>query len=261
MARRIQSVFTGYVSKKVLLTILLPLSIAFYFGTLIVAAHFFPLPYDWTVRAMSNLGSPRDNPGLYWLPCLGLVMSSVLALPFAGYVERRLRAITPRLARTACVAFALACVLLLLTGIAPQHVVPVIGWKRMHEFLARSSAVAFFTGMVCCCVCALRDRFRVFGGQRSLGTALPCYWGYATLLPVGGLAIMGALHFLGHQMGQAWAEQARLFFQHTMLWHLAFWEWIGSMMIFLFMVVTVLLLPEEIKPTAAIPASMRRDGS
>jgi hypothetical protein len=262
MTRNVQRVFAGHVSKTVLLTIFLPFSIASFFGTVIVAAFFFPVPYDWSVRAMSNLASPRDNPSAYWLPCLGLATSAVLALPFAGYLERRLRGITPRLARTAGVAFALACVLLLLTGLVPQQVLPVFGWHRMHEFLARGSAAAFFTGMICCCVCALGDRFRVFGGQRSLGTALSYYWGWATLLPLGCVAVIGVLHFLGHVADQAWAEQARQSFRHTILWHLAFWEWIGSVLFFMFMVVTVLLLPEGTKaPAVILPARELRDRS
>ena len=262
MTLKVQRVFAGHVSKKVLLTMLLPLSIASFFGTLIVAALFFPVPYDWSVRAMSNLASPRDNPGAYWLPCLGLATSAVLALPFAGYLEQRLRGITPRLARAAGVAFALAFVFLLLTGIVPQQVLPVFGWHRTHEFLARSSAAAFFIGMLCCWVCAFRDRFRVFGGQRSLGTALSYYWGCVTLLPVGCVASIGALQFLGHQADQAWAEQARQSFRHTILWHLAFWEWIGSVLFFMFMVVTVLLLPEGTKvPSMILPARVQRDRS
>jgi hypothetical protein len=250
--------FTGHVSKTVLLTMLLPLSIASFFGTVIVAAFYFPVSYEWTVRTMSKLGSPRDNPGIYWLPCLGLVASAVLALPFAGYVEQRLRGITPSFARAAGVAFALAYVLLLLTGIVPQAIVPVFGWRRMHEFLVRSSAAVFFIGMLCCCVCAFRDRFRFFGGQRSLGTALSHYWGWTTLLPVGCAAIIGALQFLGHQMDQAWAEQARQSFRHTIMWNVAFWEWVGSVIFFMFMVVTVLLLPEGIKTPAVLPVRERQ---
>jgi hypothetical protein len=257
MPRRIQRVLAGCVSKKALLTMLLPLSIASYFGTVIVAAFFFPVPYHWSVRAISNLASPRDNPGAFWLPCLGLVASSLLALPFAGYVEQRLRGITPRLARAAGVAFALACVLLLLTGLVPQQANPAFGWERMHEFFARSSAAAFFIGMLCCCLCAFRDRFQVFGGQRFLGATLSHYWGWATLLPVGCVAIIGTLQFLGHQADQAWAEQVRQSFRHTVLWHVAFWEWIGSVIVFMFMVVTVLLLPEGIKAPAALPVRVQ----
>jgi hypothetical protein len=257
MAQRIHRVFAGCVSKKALLTMLLPLSIASYFGTVVAAAFFFPVPYHWSVRAISNLASPRDNPDAFWLPCLGLVASSLLALPFAGYVEQRLRGITPRLARAAGVAFALACVLLLLTRLAPQQANPEFGWERMHEYFARSSAAAFFIGMLCCCVCAFRDRFQVFGGQRCLGATLSHYWGWATLLPVGCVAIIGTLQFLGHQADQAWAEQVRQSFRHTVMWHVAFWEWIGSVIVFMFMVVTVLLLPEGIKAPAGLPVRVQ----
>jgi hypothetical protein len=255
MTRRIQQIFAGHVSKMVLLTVLLPLSIASFFGTVIAAAYYFPVPYHWSTRTISNLTSPRDNPGAYWLPCLGLAASAVLALPFAGYVERRLRGIMPRLARVTGATFALAFVLLLFTGIIVQQwVLPVFGWHRMHEFFARGSAGAFSLGMLCCCACAVVDRSRGLGGQQSLGTSLSYYWGWVTLVPVGGVAIIGTLQFLGHQVDQAWAEQAREFFRHTAMWHLAFWEWIGSVMFFAFMVITVLLLPEGIKaPVVIIP--------
>jgi len=254
MTWKIRRVFAGHVSKTVLLTVLLPFSIASFFGTVIAAAFFFPVPYHWSVRAISDLASPRDNPNAFWLPCLGLVLSSVLALPFAGYVEQRLRGITPRLARVAGVAFVLACVLLLLTGLVPEQVAPMFGWRQMHEICVRSSAVAFFTGMLCCCLCAFRDRFRIFGGQRLLGDTLSHYWRWATLLPVGCVAIVGALQFLGHEANQAWAEHARQSFRHTIMWNIAFWEWIGSVIVFTFMVVTVLLLPVGIKPPATVHA-------
>jgi hypothetical protein len=155
-------------------------------------------------------------------------------------------------------AFAFAFVLLLLADIAvTQQVRPLFGWDGMHEFLARDAALAFCIGMFCCCVCAFRDRFRVFGGQRSLGMALSYYWGWATLLPVGCAAIVGVLAFLDDQENQAWAQQARETFKHTMMWHLAFWEWMGSVMSFMFMVVTVLLLPEGIKAPAVAPRQLR----
>jgi len=259
MTRRIQMAFAGHVSKTVLLTRLLPLSIASFFGTVIIAAFYFPVPYHWSVRVISKLTSPHDNPDAYWLPCLGFAVSGLLALPFAGYVQRHLCGITPRLARAAGAAFALAFVLLLLTGVVlPQRLMSLSAWHRIHESLARGSAGAFGFGMVCCCICAFSDRFRVFGGQRSLGTALSYYWGWVTLLPVAGALIIGVLVFLGQQADQAWAEQARETFRNTALWHLAFWEWFGSVAFFGFMLVTVLLLPEAIRfPPRTIPRRSR----
>lgn len=250
MLRKIQNVFAGHVSKTMLLTVFLPLSIAIFFGTLVIAAFFPPVPYDWRVRTISSLTSPRDNPDAYWLPSIGIAAAALLLLPFAGYVEQHMRSVTPRVARVARVAFALAFILFLLAALIAQPVHPWFGWKHVHEIIARIAAVAFFLGMLCCSASALMDRFRIFGGQRSLGTGLSYYWVWGTLLPVGCAAIMGTLQFLGHEANQAWAEQARESFRHTMMWRLAFWEWVGAVALFTFVTVTVLLLPERIRSSA-----------
>src|SRR6266536_1919320 len=118
MPRSIQKLLTGHVSKAALLTKLLPLSFASFFGTLITAAFFFPGQYDWRQRVISHLISPRHNPHGYWLPSIGIAAAMLLAWPFADYVEQRLRAITPRIARSAGVAFALGFVLMLLAIVA-----------------------------------------------------------------------------------------------------------------------------------------------
>ena len=54
MVFRVHRFFAGHVSKKALLTLLLPLSIASFFGTIIIAALYFPVPYDWSARAISK---------------------------------------------------------------------------------------------------------------------------------------------------------------------------------------------------------------
>jgi hypothetical protein len=40
------------------------------------------------------------------------------------------------------------------------------------------------------------------------------------------------------------------FFRGTVFWHLAFWEWIGSVAVFLFFAGPVLMLGEQVKETA-----------
>lgn len=242
MLRSIPNFAAGHVSKTALLTKLLPLSFASCFGTLIAAAFLFPARYDWHERVISHLISPRHNPHGYWLPSLGIAAAVLLAWPFAGYVEQRLRPITPRLARAAGVALALGFLLVLLAIVA-QIAQPVLGVRWLHEFLARASAAIFAVGMICCCVCMLKDRLRFLGGQRSLGTALAFCWASLTLLPIGCLAIIGTLMLLGHQADQAWAENARQSFRHTILWQLAFWEWVGAVAAFAFLAVSVLFLP------------------
>ena len=48
---------------------------------------------------------------------------------------------------------------------------------------------------------------------------------------------------LGHQAGQVWAEDLRQSFRHTPLWQLAFWEWIGTGLTYVFLALSVQLLP------------------
>ena len=256
-ARSIQNILTGHVSKTVLLTRLLPLSFASLFGTLIAAAFLFPTGYDWHVHVISDLISPHDNPQGCWLPSIGIMAAMLLVLPFAGYVAQHLRAITPGLARSAGLTFALSFVLMLLT-VAMQLAQPDIGRWWLHEFLARASAGIFSLGMLCCCVCALKDRFRCFGGQGSLPAALAFYWVSLTLLPIGCLASIGALMLLGQQGGQMWAEDLRQSFRHSMLWQLAFWEWIGAGVAFAFLTGSVLLLPVSRRESRKSSASAAR---
>jgi hypothetical protein len=244
MPRLIQRFFSGQVSKTALLTIL-PLSFASFYCTVIAAAICFPERYDWRVRVISNLTSPRDNPELYWLPSLGIVVMALLLFPFAGYVERRLHAIKPRAARSAGVAFAFSFGVLLLAVVA-QLAQPLTGMGWLHEFLARAAAAAFGVGMFCCSACAVKDRLRLFGGQRLLCNALTFSWASLTLLPVVCLAIVGVLVLLGHKADVAWAENLRQSFRNTLFWHLAFWEWAGVLGVTAFLTVSALWLPEPI---------------
>jgi hypothetical protein len=241
-ARSIKNNFAGHVSKTALLTRLLPLSVVSFFGTLIAAAFFLPTAYDWRVRVMSSLTSPRDNPQGCWLALFGIMAAMLLALPFGGYVAQHLHAITPRLARSAGLAFACGFGLMLLALVA-QFAQPVIGLRWLHEFLARAAAGSFIVGTFGCCGCALKDRLRCFGGQASLPGALAFYWLLLTLLPAACLAGFGTLVLLGQHAGLTWAEDFRQSFRHTVFWQLAFWEWLGAVLAFAFLTGSALLLP------------------
>jgi len=241
-ARSFPKSFFGDVSKSALLTSLLPISFVASFGTLVVAACFYPAGYDWRVRVISKLTSPRDNPQVYWLPALGIMAATLLALPFAGYVARRLHGVGQRVALLAGLGFAVGLGLTLLTVVV-QLAQPIIGPRRLHNYLAYTSAGFFIGGMVCCCICALKDWLRAFGGRRSLPAALTFSWVTLTLLPVGCLACIGVLTLLGQHAGQTWAEEFRQSFRHTVLWRLAFWEWLGVVVAFAFAIGSVWLLP------------------
>ena len=83
-------------------------------------------------------------------------------------------------------------------------------------------------------------------------------WLSLTLVPVACLAGIGVLVLLGQQAGLAWAEDFRQSFRHTLLWRLAFWEWIGFGSGFVFMALSVLLLPASCgeRTSRAVRASL-----
>ncbi len=90
--------------RKAVLAALLALIFLSFFGTLGLSARMFPENYDWRDRVISNLLSPRDNPGHYWLPACGIAFAAVLMLPFAGYLHRNLKIASPRAAHASATA-------------------------------------------------------------------------------------------------------------------------------------------------------------
>ena len=91
--------------RKSILAVLLGLIFLSFFGTLAASAWMFPQNYDWRYRVISNLLSPRDNPGHYWLATIGLTLTALLMLPFAGHLQRHLEVASPRVARMSSGAF------------------------------------------------------------------------------------------------------------------------------------------------------------
>lgn len=242
MPHTIRNLFTGNVSRTALLTTFLPLSYVVFFGSMTAAAAVFPGGYVWSEDVISRLISPTRNPQGYWLPACGLAVTVLLVWPIGGYVEHRLRPIVPRLARGAGVGISLSFFMLLLSLLA-QHIQPLLGVKWLHELTARAAAAIFAIGLICCIAATVKDRLNSMGGQRSLGKALTLSWALLTLLPIVCPVVIGVLVLLAKHADQAWAENLRLSFRHTPLWHLAFWEWIGTCNIFAFLTVSVLFLP------------------
>jgi len=245
--RRTWDFFAGRVSRSTLLTRLLPLSFATFLGTLLLGILWFPVPFLWQKHVLSDVISPRDNPEAYWLPSIGIVVSVLLTLPFAGYVERRLVAIDRLAARWTSVSFALG--LLLLAGAA----VPLAGFGRLHARLAGAAAGAFAVGMLCCSAHAIKDRFRGLGGHRLLCGRLSFCWVCLPLMPIV-CGIFAGIMLLGRKADQGWALHAADVLRSTMYWQLAFWEWVGLAALLLFLVLSVLWLPEPVKSTAPFPA-------
>ena len=229
-------------TRNILLRVFLPIILLSYFGTLAVAALFFPQPYDWRYRVISNLLSPRDDPHWYRLPSVGIALAGVLMLPLAGYMDKRLRAIAPGWARFGKGALTTGIVLLILAAlVVPQHVTPVFGMPRLHEALSRLSAIGFAFAMFAACICAWRDR----RGARVLDRRLLPIWCGLTLLPIAGIIVSEMLLFSVRAF-PAWGTPVKEAMRHSVLWHLGFWEWLGSAAVFVFLLISVLLLPDSV---------------
>lgn len=229
--------------RKPVLGVLLGLIFLSFFGTLCASALMFPQSYDWRYPVISNLLSPRDNPGHYWLPGCGMALSGLLMLPFAGYLQRHLQTASPRVASVSYGAFIAGIVALVCTClVVPQHTHGVFGVRRMHEFLARSSAAFLAVGMLCGCWCAWK------GCRQSVFAAgLFWTWSCVTLLPLVGVLFSEGLLLLT-RLKPSWAMPIRNALRHSVLWHLGFWEWTGAVAVFVFLCAAVLLTP----PLAAL---------
>ncbi len=224
--------------RKPVLVMLLGLIFLSFFGTLGVSAAMFPDNYDWRYRVISNLLSPRDNPHHYWLSACGISLAALLMLPLAGYLRRHLEITSPRAALVSGGAFAAGTVALICAClVVPQHVHAVLGIRRLHELLARSSAAFMAIGMLFGCWCAWKERKR----------GLFWTWSLATLVPLVGLFCSECLLLLT-RLEPSWAMPIRGALRHSVVWRLGFWEWTGAAAVFVFLCAAVFLSPPNGTP-------------
>jgi len=229
--------------RKPALAVLLGLIFLSFFGTLGVSASMFAENYDWRYRVISNLLSPRDNPNHCWLPAWGISVAALLMLPLAAYLRRNLEIASPRAAVLSSGAFvAGAAALICACVVVPQHMHAVLGIRRLHEFLARSSAAFMAIGMLSGCWCAWKRR----------GRGLFWTWSLMTLVPLGGVFCSEFLLLLT-RLEPSWAVPIRGALRHSVFWHLGFWEWTGAAAVFGFFCAAVFLTPPMERGQGATP--------
>jgi hypothetical protein len=232
--------------RKSTLGTLLVLIFLSFFGTLTLSASMFPQSYDWRYRVISNLLSPRDNPDCYWIAAIGLGLSGLLMVPFAGYLRHYLGQVAPRMAKITAVAFVLGIIALVSACVVfPQHTHPTLGIQRLHEILAHSSAAFFALGMVSGCWCASKVR-----SQNSAARWLFWSWLLVTTGPLTGLFVRESLLLL-MQVQPLWAEPIRHTLRHSVFWHLGYWEWTGAAGVFAFLCAAVFLAPAQAQGIAS----------
>jgi len=224
--------------RKPVLAMLLGLIFLSFFGTLGVSAAMFPDNYDWRYHVISNLLSPRDNPHHYWLSACGVSLAALLMLPLAGYLRRHLQITSPRAAVVSGRAFGAGIVALICAClVVPQHMHAVLGIRRLHELLARSSAAFMAMGMLSGCWCA----------WKGCGRGLFWTWSLTTLVPLAGVLCSERLLLLT-RLEPSWAAPIRGALRNSVLWRLGFWEWTGAAAVFVFFCAAVFLTPPNGTP-------------
>jgi hypothetical protein len=92
-------------------------------------------------------------------------------------------------------------------------------------------------------MCGLKDRV---GGRRSLNRAMVVSWVSLTMLPIVCGVLAGVLK-IARKAKIGWAVEIRQELKQTMIWQLAFWEWVGVTAFILFMLISVMMLPARVK--------------
>jgi hypothetical protein len=244
MGQRLLDFVTGKLSGRVVLGTLIPAIFICYFGTLLMAVFCFPESYDWRSSVISNLLSPEHNPKFHWLASIGLAFAGLFAVPFGGYIGQRLRPVSRLWANIGVGALISGFVLLILAAIiVTRRSHPLFGILGIHELLARTSAIGLGIGIVCFYGCLLRGTSSI--GRNRRGRALVFLWSIITLSAL--IALTGSFcAVLLSKAGVLGLLPAGQLLKHSPLWHLAFWEWIGSGTVFLFLISAACLLPEMI---------------
>ena len=215
-----------------------------FFGSLLLAACFYPRPYRWRQNVMSALASPKDNPHAFGVACAGVAASGLLLLPFVTILRARLDRFGPRSVRGAGRCLTAGGILLTLTALVVPGHYRVLGVHRIHEQLARLAAA----GLCLALVGYLRAVFRLPRAWRWLRGCVLVF----VALPVAAFLVSRlALVF-------AWACLPVDVYRAATVssWgSLALWEWVGAGCIYLFLCLCTLGLPAGgVLPDAAATA-------
>jgi hypothetical protein len=245
--------FSGNLPRRTLLFVVIPIIFLSYFGTLAFAILWSQKTYDWRYSVISHLISPRNNPEFHAIPSLGIATTGLLIIPFAGYINRRLRVASRLGANIGSVAFANGAIWLILAGlIVSRSHHGTSSLPRLHEMCARTAALGIGTGLLAFCSCALKGYFIPAKGKKLYQRRLMISWILLTFGPVAGIVFSECLLLIMRAHLQ-WSYQIDQILKNSLCWHLAFWEWIGSVAVFLFLLSAAVFLPEQTSPEPEAP--------
>jgi hypothetical protein len=238
---RLAKFFSGDIRQRTLLFVLFPLVVVSYFGVLALAVMLFPGAYDWCTMSISKLLYPRLNPQFHYIAAIGIAVTGLLMIPFAGYIHRRSRTVSPIAAAVAAALFIGGCICLIFAGLVSSH--PLHGGSpvpRLHEQLARAAAIGIGVGSIVFDACVIKGYFNPATTAKRYRRSLVISWNLLVLPAILVLAlrlVMFARLASLDPFYRAW--------RGSVAWHLGFWEWVGSAAVILFLLCSAWLLPEH----------------
>jgi hypothetical protein len=223
---------SGRLKQRTALWIFIPLILVSYFGSLTFAIWMFPGPFDWRTRSMSKLLYPTNNPRFHAIGSAGVAVAGLLTIPFAGYIGKRLRVIAPLPAEIGTLAFGAGSISLILAAV-------IVSQPFFHEMFARGAGICFGLGMLAFYLCAIRG-FRVPPTERHTPVRIFLAWSLIVppALVVVALRLLASAHF-------QWSNPVYRAIENRSLWHLGFWEWVGSTAVLAFLLSATLFLPQN----------------
>ena len=115
----------------------------------------------------------------------------------------------------------------------------LIVFQPFHEMFARGAGICLGLGMLAFYLCAIRG-LSVPPNERH--ARLPIFLAWSLTVPTALLVIVLRLLTAAHFQ---WSNRVYQAIENRLLWHLGFWEWIGSTAVFLFLLGAALFLPEN----------------
>ena len=210
-----------------------------YFASLLYAASAYPSGYDWRHIVVSNLANPNDNPGAWRIAADGMAVTGIFLALLGPEVRRPLHSLAPKWTAWACGFFVLGGILLTVSAlITPGHHA-LLGIGKAHAKIAQAAGVGFGIGMACTLPALLRLPPR-HAWVRAAGI---------TIVVVPMTFFLLCRIFVPIIEAHAPLDQQAAI-HHSLEGSLAFWEWIGSVSVYAFLILVTLGLPDS-APTAS----------
>lgn len=240
-ARTVIDLFCSGPKRQNLLNSLILAIFVIYFGSLAVAIRLTPETYDWRRKSISWLLYPRNDPSFHFIASAAVAVTGLLMVPITAHIRVRLKSTSTVLSNSGSLVLGLGALLLILAGLIVSH--PYVGkarFPRLHEMLARGAALGLGLGMLMLWMAVLKTWFTSSVRGPSHLRLLLLGW---SLVVVPAILVL-ALRILAYAM----IGRPRAVFPiiaSRSLWHLGFWEWVGSGAVFLFLLSSVLFLADH----------------